>query len=69
MCPVYFVNIVPGSYPPAIPLERGKQHPNPLVVPHTLRDLRRVRGHPQFPRQRVIPLDFPIPVSDYLRKM
>jgi hypothetical protein len=32
--------------PPAVPLERGKQHPNPLIVPHTLGDFN-FGGHPQ----------------------
>ena len=37
--------------PPAIPLERGKQHPNPLLVPHTLGDIK-IGGHPQTPGRR-----------------
>jgi len=37
--------------PPAVPLESGKHHPNPLLVPHTLGDFKKSGGHPQFPRQ------------------
>jgi hypothetical protein len=29
-------------------------------------DLKESGGHPQFPRQRVIPLDFPLPINDCL---
>ena len=32
--------------PSAVSLEREKQYPNPLLVPHTLGDVKRIRGHP-----------------------
>jgi len=36
---------------PAIPLERGKQYPNPLIVPHTLGDIK-IGGYPQTSSRR-----------------
>ena len=44
----------------------GIRYPNPLLVPHTLGDFKKSGGHPQFPRQRVIPLDFPLPINECL---
>jgi hypothetical protein len=32
---------------PEIPLERGKQHPNPLIVPHTLGDYKKMGDTPK----------------------
>jgi hypothetical protein len=47
---VYQSSIQPSD----IPLEREKQHPNPLSVPHTLGDFNGTGGHPQFPRQELL---------------
>ena len=44
------INII--IQPPVIPLERGKQQPNPLIVPHTLGDKNKFGGHPQTPGRR-----------------
>jgi hypothetical protein len=50
----------------AISLEREKQQPNPLSVPHTLGDFKNW-GTPPNLRQRVIPLDFPIPINNHTK--